>query len=239
MIDTHCHLEHYRNSFEILNEIEQLKIYTIAVSMVPEGYLETRKHVEFSKYVRAALGLHPKFAVSHYSSMKLFEELVDQTTYIGEVGLDYSINNGNDRRIQKEIFERILSTIQGKNKILTIHSVQSAKDVLDLLVKYNHKKAIFHWYSGDCETLEEIIRRGYYLSINPAMIRNNNGKDIISKIPKNRVLTETDGPFVKVNNKVARPKDVEYIEAYLSKIWNLSTIEVSELIKENFTSILT
>lgn len=74
------------------------------------------------------------------------------------------------------------------------------KKVFELLQEYRIKNAIFHWYSGPLSLIEEIINAGYYFSINEAMTTSISGRKIISKIPQNRILTETDAPFNKHSN---------------------------------------
>src|SRR5690606_10793705 len=113
--------------------------------------------------------------------------------------------------------------ISGQKKILSIHSRKAEKEVLDLLVKNNIQSAIFHWYSGGLNLIDEIVKKGYYFSINPAMVKSVSGRKIISKIPKEFILTETDGPFIEENNSSLKPGQVQTVISFLAKEWMFTT----------------
>lgn len=93
------------------------------------------------------------------------------------------------------------------------------------------KNAIFHWYSGSLSTLKSIINSGFYFSINSAMIQSNNGKKIISEIPKELVLSETDFPFISNSN-------ISDVHLFLSKLWNITEAESEKIIADNFNRLL-
>ena len=106
-------------------------------------------------------------------------------------------------------------------------------DVLKMIVKYKIKKAIFHWYSGKIGTLNQILRYGYYFSINESMCKSKKGQNIISKLPKDRVLIETDAPFIKD----VLPYKNYYVYSYLSNLWKLNIDEIINLIHTNFNQL--
>ena len=94
------------------------------------------------------------------------------------------------------------------------------------------KKAIFHWYSGKIGTLNKILDSGYYFSINSNMCKSKKGQNIISRLPKNKILVETDAPFI--NDLPYKNLNVYY---YLSELWNLSLDEVRNIILRNFFNL--
>lgn len=97
---------------------------------------------------------------------------------------------------------------------------------------------VFHWYSGPLHVLRRAIAQGHFFSINPAMVNSPNGRKIIDVIPPDRVLTESDGPFVKVGNRSALPADVALVEQHLATVWQKKASEVSGKIRENFLEAL-
>ncbi|MCP4297070.1 MAG: hypothetical protein GY786_15815 [Proteobacteria bacterium] len=70
------------------------------------------------------------------------------------------------------------------------------------------------------------------------MIKSKNGQRIIERIPPDRILTETDGPYVKIKGRPAEPKDVNLVVSYLNKIWDIPTAEVEYKIRSNFQMII-
>ena len=94
----------------------------------------------------------------------------------------------------------VLASIKGKKKIVSVHSRNAEKELLDMLCEFEIKNVIFHWYSGPVDLIPAIIERGFYFSINESMCRSKNGQSIIGKIPREKILTETDAPYNKRTN---------------------------------------
>jgi TatD DNase family protein len=110
--------------------------------------------------------------------------------------------------------------------------------VLDLLEDAQRTPVVFHWYSGSLQTLDRALAEGHYFSINPSMTASPNGQKVIARLPPDRVLTETDAPFVKIGTRVAEPMDVSLVEDYLVSQWKMKKDEVRIRIKENFLAIV-
>ena len=123
-----------------------------------------------------------------------------RTSYVGEIGLDFSSEYISTKDIQISCLKSILEVIQGKNKIISVHSRRAEKELFSLLLDYNIKNVIFHWYSGPLSLISDIISKGYYFSINEAMTLSASGRKIIEKIPEDRILTESDAPFNRKND---------------------------------------
>lgn len=211
LIDTHVHIDFYPNPEKIAASYEQQKIYTLFVTNLPELYGKYIKLFNNYRYVRLCLGFHPQVAREFEFKYDLFDKYVNNTKYIGEIGLDYKGEFKDIRLKQYEIFNYVTSPQFSAGRVYSIHSKHSEDDVFEVLQKNNVKHAILHWYSGKLTTLEKFVNNGYYFSINPKMFLTKNGKKIIERIPKNLLLFETDGPFVRVNNKIIQPKDIREI----------------------------
>lgn len=128
--------------------------------------------------------------------------------------------------------------VSGLPKLLSIHSRKAERKVLSLLTKYQIACAIFHWYSGPVSLVSEIVAAGYYFSINPAMVISESGRKVIKQIPKDRLLTETDGPFTKVAGRITMPQDVSYVYSKLGAILQIPPRQVEELVSSNFKRLL-
>lgn len=238
LIDTHCHLDLYKSPLSEVKECEKTEILTIGMTNLPSHFEIGFNHLVSFKKVRLALGMHPLYADFHYGELDKFIKNLSKTSYIGEIGLDFSKQGFKTKDIQLRTFQFILNQLQGKKKILSIHSRQAEKEVLNNLLEYNIPNAIFHWYSGPPTLIREIVKAGYYFSINPAMIISESGKKIINIVPIDRILTESDGPFIKVKGRDVKPKDVVEVIQYLSEIKEIDFSEMQNIIYTNFKNLI-
>jgi TatD DNase family protein len=231
MIDVHCHFDLAKNPGRYISDNERKRIITIGMTNLPSHFILGVNHVQKYKYVRLALGLHPLRAEEHVKEYSKFSECVKQTSYIGEVGLDFSREGISTKQTQIESFEYVLDCVKDKPKILSLHSRRAEKEILHMLIEKNIKNAIFHWYSGPISLLNSIIDSGYYFSINSAMVKSENGIKIIKMIPKEIILTETDFPFIDGS-------DILLIYKHLSILWGVTEFEVENLIESNYKRLI-
>lgn len=231
MIDVHCHFDQVKYPEEYITNNENKRIVTIGMTNLPSHFQMGVNRIRQYKFIRLALGLHPLLANQHLNEYSNFIKSIDQTSYIGEVGLDFSKEGYTTKDIQIKSFEFVLKNLKGKNKILSLHSRRAEKEILNMLFEHKVENAIFHWYSGGGKVLNDIVRNEYYFSINSAMIYSENGKKIISQIPRELILTETDNPYIENSN-------INSIFKYLSNIWKISENDVESTIDENFKRLL-
>jgi len=237
-IDTHCHIDMFKNPKQVLRTCESNRIITIGMTNLPSHFEMGLSHVRNCKYVRFALGLHPLLTERHKGEHIKFKRNVDKTSYIGEVGLDFSKEGISTKEKQIESFEYVLNEIKGKKKIVSLHSRRAESEVLTYLKKYEIKTAIFHWYSGTLTNLKDIIENGYYFSVNTSMINSQSGQKIISKIPSNLLLTETDAPYTKLSNRETEPEDVKYVIKYFAQLHKKTEKEIENMIYANFQTLI-
>lgn len=238
MIDTHCHIDQYKNPIEIANESEKNGIITIGVTNLPSHYELGFRHIRKYKKVRLALGMHPLLANEHNKEFEKLSSLIDTTSFIGEIGLDYSKEGINTKEIQIASLRRIFRLIKGRKKIVSLHSRRAEKKVFELLVEYQIKLGIFHWYSGPLGLIQPISNAGYFFSVNTEMIKSKKGRSIISKIPNENLLVETDGPFIQYKSREVRPIDVKFIYEFLAEDRELGFEEMIGLVSNNFKRLI-
>lgn len=231
MIDAHCHFDMAKVPEKYILNNEREKIVTIGMTNLPRHFQSGVHHVRKYKYIRLALGLHPLLAEEHHKEYSRFKECVYKTSYIGEVGLDFSRHGYHTKEMQIKSFEFVLDNVKDSNKILSVHSRKAENELLELLLDREIKNVVFHWYSGPLSVLNRIIDSGYLFSINSAMIKSQNGRRIISEIPKKLILTETDYPYISNSS-------ITSTQIYLSNIWNMSIEEVDKTIDRNFNRII-
>lgn len=198
IIDTHCHFDMMPNPEAYISAKEKAGDIVIGMTNLPSHFKMGFPHVKRYKHIRLALGLHPLLASENKNELPLFNCLLDQTSYIGEIGLDFSKEGLSTMEDQIYVLRKLLEKLEGRKKIISVHSRKAEKELFDLLCEYNINNVIFHWYSGPIDLIPSIISKGYYFSINEAMTISKNGRTIIKEIPRSRILTESDAPF---NNK--------------------------------------
>ena len=132
--------------------------------------------------------------------------------------------------MQIGILHDVLSLLRGKKKIISVHSRRAEKELLDLLTEYDIKNVIFHWYSGSVGLIDKILERGYYFSVNEAMCLSKNGQAILKKLPRERILTETDAPY---NERTNIRKVLQYMEMSEEEVYHNLMRLLSNLKKTN------
>src|SRR5215510_14205873 len=100
MIDTHCHVDLYPRPSEVAAKADRAGILTIIVTNLPSAFDKAYPHASTMKNIRLAVGLHPLLAPQHKKERERFTELVDKTSYIGEIGLDFSQTGFSTRELQ-------------------------------------------------------------------------------------------------------------------------------------------
>ena len=237
LFDTHFHLDLFDSQEEILREIEVNQIYTIAVTNLPVLFTKLKDSLS-SKFIRPALGFHPELLSQYNHHIPQMWKLLNETRYIGEVGLDFK--TGKDfKELQISFFTELMErcNIFG-DKILTIHSRQSASEIVSIIGADFKGKVILHWYSGSKTTLKKAIDNGYYFSINYSMVNSNTSKELIKLIPLERLLLETDAPFVKFNNKPFSMLGIKNIVKELAFMLNLDQLDMKTILWSNFKTLI-
>lgn len=231
IIDSHCHFDMMPQPEAYISQKELAGDIVIGMTNLPSHFQMGQSHLKEYKYIRLALGMHPLLAAESRREVPLFKRLVNQTSYIGEIGLDFSREGVITKDDQVAVIRELLSTIRGKKKIISVHSRKAEKELLSLLCEYEVKNVIFHWYSGPVDLIPSILKQGYYFSINESMCRSRSGQSIIEKIPKDRLLTETDAPY---NGRC----NIKMVLEWLAGGWNMSMQEVEACVKRNFSTLL-
>jgi TatD DNase family protein len=214
-----------------------MKQYTLCVTNSPEIYCACKKLYSETRYIKFALGYNPQVCSEMALNRQTFLSELSKAKYIGEVGLDFSSKHIGTKIKQVDAFEFICRSVAGSSKLLTVHSRNAEKDVFNIMVQNEIKRAIIHWYTGDLENMQKFIRAGYYFSVNSNMCMTSRGKRIISEIPLDKILVESDGPFTKVGTHKYKPVNLRDIYSILAATIGVQNIE--NIVYENFNRLLT
>ena len=238
MLDTHCHIDLYPNPLSVAREVERRGILTIAVTNLPSHFEMGQSHLRGFQKIRQALGLHPLMAKHHKKERERFRQMLPRTSYIGEVGLDFSKEGQDTKDVQLQSLRFVFNQIKDRPRFVSLHSRGAERPVLELLEEFGLQRAVFHWYSGSLANLDHAVRCGHYFSVNPAMTRSKKGRKIINRIPLDRVLTESDGPYVQLRNQPARPSDINCVLDVLCAIWGTTYQEAEAQVMSNFVKLI-
>lgn len=226
MIDFHCHLDLYPDPEKEVREAEAARIYVLSVTTTPRAWTRTAQLAKGHKRIRTALGMHPQLAHERHQELPLFEALLPRVRYVGEVGLDGGPGFSEHSAIQSRVFAAVLSLVAHQGgRILSIHSRRAVDEVLDhLAAAPGAGTPILHWFSGTPVQLRRAVDAGCWFSVGPAMLKGEKGRALANAMPRDRILTETDGPFAGPQNNPLRPADAWQAVRQLAMIWN-TTVE--------------
>ncbi|POF33909.1 Qat anti-phage system TatD family nuclease QatD [Roseibium marinum] len=241
-VDFHTHLDLYPDLARAIAACERERVATLAVTTTPKAFERNVELSANSDFVRVGLGLHPQLVADRHLEIDLFERLLPQTRYVGEIGLDRGPAHYRSFELQQSVFSRILrACAQQGDKIVSLHSVRATKPVLDMLDEHlppDRAGVVLHWFTGSKADVRRAVDRGCYFSVNEGMLASATGERVMREIPIHRVLTETDGPFLTRGDKPITPGDVgRAVEMIASSVG--STIEsVRSQILSNLKSLV-
>jgi TatD DNase family protein len=228
MIDFHCHLDLFPDPHAVARETVSRNLYVLSVTNAPSSWDGTAALMPAGSRIRTAVGLHPQIAHERKHELPLFTRILRETRYVGEVGLDGSPEYKKHWPDQMAVFERVLEACEvAGGKILSIHSRRAASHVLAALTA--HRSAgvpVLHWFSGSLQELRAAIALGCWFSVGPAMLAGSKGRTLVANMPREGVLTESDGPFAQIDGRAALPWDTALAVAVLSELWSESVHDV-------------
>lgn len=239
-VDMHCHLDLYPDPRAIVREIARQKAYVLSVTTTPKAWQGTSALAEGHSRIRTALGLHPQLAGERKGELRLFDSLLPTTRYVGEVGLD----GGSDCRPfwndQVKVFDHVLSACaEHGGRILSVHSRNAASEVLDALERHpGFGTAVLHWFSGTPKQVLRATEMGCWFSVGAAMLRGRKGRELVARMPLNRTLTETDGPFGEVNGRPLMPAECKSAVGVLSDIWGIDEVGAGLEVVASFRELI-
>ncbi|MCR8968493.1 TatD family hydrolase [Facklamia sp. 7083-14-GEN3] len=254
LIDSHYHFDFIidqqaRQLF--LETIAREKLKIVAQTVTPSGFIKLKDNLKEMNLDKTlipflSLGFHPWWIESKEQAdreLAIFQQNLDQSLLIGEVGLDFSANGLEkaDKDLQIYVFSNVLSLIAERidvQYVLSIHAVQSASRVLDLLESYSAKniKAILHRFNGTSDQLTRHRDRGGYLSVHPTMLNSKKGRAYVQQIAGDHLLLESDWPDEEKNNWELNEIQKTVLE--LKSLLNKTVDDLSEIRNEEMRSII-
>lgn len=242
LVDLHCHLDLYPDHAAAVREADAAGVFTLAVTTTPRAWPRNHELAQRTKHVRAALGLHPQLVAERESEVDLWDQYLSQTRYVGEVGLDAGPRFFKSLDAQKRVFQHVLRRCaEVGDKIVTVHSIRSAKAVLDHVEAHlppGRGKVVLHWFTGTKGEAKRALDLGCFFSINVGMLNSERHAPMVQAIPLDRMLTETDGPFTSTNDRPSKPADVASVVEELGRLHCMPPLEVARVVRDNLRVLL-
>lgn len=219
LADMHCHLD-FSSDMAALARLAQTHGTAAFSNMVtPEGFLAACDTLAGFPNVAVGVGLHPWWVADGRCGAEQVElacELVRESRFVGEVGLDFAPRREGTFASQTDAFEHIIAACcESGCKVVSIHAVRSATAVLDILERHGAARknaCILHWFSGTSQELARARALGCHFSVNPAMLATKRGRAYARQIPPERLLLETDLPEEGTQAAQAGPEWIETLE---------------------------
>ncbi len=242
IIETHCHLD-YLEGNDLLDTIEKSKqhgvekIITIAVS--PDNLGKVRALTKAHDNVYGSQGVHPHDAKEFNDDClneiqnSLSEEKI---LAVGEIGLDYYYEH-SDREEQKRVFEQQLQLAADENYPVIIHTRDADEDTQAILKNFSgtlKQKGVIHSFSSGLELAKFCLDEGFHLGFNGmATFKNaDNVRSAVSLCPIERLLLETDAPYLTPAPYRGKPNAPYYLPFIAEKVSEVKDLSLETVLKQ-------
>ena len=225
LINAGYSLESSKYALEIANKYDWM--YTIS-GISPNDIPDSREKLEIE------LAELENFVISNNNTNKIVG--------LGEIGLDYYWNKDN-MDLQKDAFIKQINLANKLNLPIIIHTREAVMDTLDILKKNNViKKGVFHCCPLNRELVKEALKLDFYISFaGPITFKNSkNANEIIEMVPLDRILIETDSPYLSPEPNRGKRNDsrnVRYTAQKISDVKNMELEEIAKITYENANKI--
>ena len=250
MIDSHCHLDHaplFDNLNDILNRSKEVgikKLLTICTTL--ESFKNIENILTIDDIIYGTFGIHPHETENNdVSKITIIESIKKNPKLIGvgETGLDFYYNHSKKNK-QIDSFKKHIEAAIEINLPIIVHSRNAEEETFNILNEYKkHKpKILMHCFTGTYKFYKQMEELDSYFSAS-GIITFNSSKELqntFSKIPNNKLLVETDSPFlapVPMRGKKNEPSFIKYTLKKLADIKNIDVSEMVSLTTKNFNNL--
>ena len=244
LIDTHAHLDFDKLRENIDEVLADCKSVGVEKIIIPGVTLEdTPKIIELiEKYdnLYGAVAVHPSeskgWQEEHFYSLNDYAHH-DKIVAIGETGLDYYWDK-TFVDTQKHVFRRHLELAEELEIPVIVHDREAHADVLQIIKEYPDVKGVMHCFSGSAEFALECVKAGYYIALGgPVTFKNaKKPKEVAGKVPIEKLLLETDSPFLAPHpfrGKENDPSKIILVAETIAEIKGLTVEEVANITSRN------
>lgn len=239
MIDVHAHLCFPNFEHDIDEIVERARKEMDGVVVSSARYDEGVKALELCRrnpgFLFPTLGFHPTEGTDAEGVMGLIRKNRELVVGVGETGLDYHWESDTKKREQQEvIFRKFIKLAQEMEKPLVIHSWDAEQQCYNL-VRDSGLACIFHCFSGRRELAQEIVQvPDFYVSVSTQVLFNKTIRKIAKSVPLERLLLETDAPFLSpVKGERNFPWNIIQSAEKIADLRGMDSAEILNAAREN------
>ena len=252
--DSHCHLaqeDYDQDIHQLVQAAEDAGVGCImAVACESKDWTELLHLIENEDHVYGAVGLHPEYADYNYDlDLKKLPDLFQKTPKllaVGEIGLDYH-EAPQTIEAQKDLFCKQIRIAHQLSKPIMVHTRDAEEDTIRILQNaYNDKiilnQGVIHCFTGTECLAKEALKMGFYISASGVITFKSaqNLRDVFKIIPMDRLLVETDAPYLAptpYRGKKNQPSYVQKTLEMLAQIKGVSVQEMEKITDQNFKKL--
>ena len=251
IVDSHCHLIHEKNTLSVEKIIQKAKKNDVTtllnITTKQDEFVRSIQLTEKYNAIYTSIGIHPHD--SSQMNQKVFNKILELCNHekvigIGETGLDYYYNNSL-REEQINSFKMHIDIAQRNNLPLIIHMRNAEDDMLEIIRKKYEENpflGLIHCFTGSNNFLQKLLPLGFYFSISGVItFKNSNDlRETVKNVPLDRLLIETDSPYltpVPHRGKTNDPSYIIHTLEYLAKLFNLKPHEIQSATTNNFKNL--
>ncbi len=246
LIDSHCHLDFPELAGQLDSVFALMRAngidYALSVSVTLEDFPKILAIAEAYPQIFASVGVHPDHADVPVVTVEQLTRLADhpKVVAIGETGLDYFRLKG-DLEWQRERFRTHIRAARECRKPLIVHTRSAADDTLRLMREESAAEAggVMHCFTESWAVAEAALEMGFYISFSGIVTFKNAKelKDVAQRVPLDRMLVETDAPFlapVPHRGRTNQPGFVRHVAEEISRLRGISVDAVCSATTANF-----
>ena len=249
MIDSHCHLDHsplVENLTDVLIRSKKVGIEKLlTISTTNQSFNKIINLIELDEIIFGTYGIHPHEADKELMSKDDIINKINSNKKIigvGESGLDFYYNNSSKEKQILSFKNHIEAALELAVPII-VHSRNAEEDTYKILENYSNKlKILMHCYTGSKEFAEKLLKFNTYFSASGIITFKNSVElqNTFKIIPENRLLIETDSPFLAPDPMRGKKNEPSFIKFTLEKLAQIKNVDVNYLDKcttENFNTL--
>jgi len=243
LVDTHAHLQNdrYIKDLEtVISRIQQANMKVIVIGWDAES---SQKAIQLASCYDS---LYATVGLSHYSASQVNEDLLNKIFHlaqeqkvvaIGETGLDY-YRRAAPIPSQKRLFRKQIQLANQLKLPVVVHDRNAHEDIVNVLKEEKAHAGVLHCFSGDEKMLDEVIEMGLYVSISGIVTFSAPLTQIVKQIPIERLLVETDCPYLAPVPKRGGRNEPMFIKYIMQKIAEILNLSYDEVVRINATNAM-
>jgi TatD DNase family protein len=241
MIDVHCHLEqkdYEKDRDELIEKCKKELKAVITCCCHPDDFGLTMEMVKkYKNFLFATVSIHPEYIKEVNEEIvenffKKIEENKEKIVGIGETGLDFITKEPEWREKQKELFVKFIDLAKNLNLPLVIHARKAFKEAIEVLEKSGARNVLMHFFTQK-DLLPKIIENGWSISVNTTLLSSKNIKKIVRDLKIEKIMTETDSPWLGPNGQRNDPRSIKLVVEEISRIKKMKIEEIDKITTQN------